>query len=682
MFESRRTTQCEQIDIIWNKREVFLLSLFCKERAESFRLTVQEDVVIIELESETERLRPVFGPQQYFDPRQGAAYMVRLSNESGCSYENRTLSIYQHKDWWIRPGFFHRIEDLPQRTQLFLMQDGADYFVLLAVCGKNHRSDMQGSPEGILVTVASNAGNRQRIDDISLVMSAGRNPYECCQKAVKSALRFLGRTAMQREERSYPAMFDKLGWCSWDAFYQAVSHRGILDKLQEFAEKKLPLAWVLIDDGWLDADYDQMVLKGFDARKENFPQGLAGCVREIKEKYGIQQVGVWHAIMGYWNGLEKGSRAEAAYQDEVERLPDDRILPAVDAGKAFRFFDQWHSYLRNKCGIDFVKVDGQSAISLAYAGLHTYGRASSGIQKGLNASAALHFRNQIINCMGMAAEDMWNRPSSAIARNSDDFVPEAEHGFWEHALQNAYNSLLQGQFFYGDWDMFFSDHADNGRNSMLRAVSGGPVYVSDQVGRTDPRYILPLILKDGTILRCEAAGQPTVDCLFENPLQSNKPFKIFNRYQDAVLVAAFHLGTGKCCEGSLALTDILLTSGDYIVYAWKTGELYCLQQEAQIPIILGENESELFYILPAKGDFLPLGILEKYLPGSCIEVIYQRERKWMFRITESGTFGFVSHCKPQLVRINTETGQPTEKEKDFYQLELKQEEEYIVEIIL
>lgn len=242
--------------------------------------------------------------------------------------------------------------------------------------------------------------------------------------------------------------------------------------MQEFRTKKIPVKWVLVDDGWLSADYEEQTLTDLDARKSQFPYGLYGCVQELKKEYGIDKVGVWHAVMGYWNGVREGTAAHAALQAGIKALPDGRLVPAPAADKAFLFYERWHDYLRNHCGIDFVKVDGQSAISLAYGGMETYGEASREIQKGLNASAALHFENRIINCMGMASEDMWNRPSGAVARSSDDFVPNEQNGFREHVIQNGYNNLLQGQFYWGDWDMFYTDHTENRCNSMLRAVSG------------------------------------------------------------------------------------------------------------------------------------------------------------------------------------------------------------------
>ena len=38
---------------------------------------------------------------------------------------------------------------------------------------------------------------------------------------------------------------------------------------------------MLIDDGWLDADYDKKVLFDLDADKERFPEGLKGCVKAV-----------------------------------------------------------------------------------------------------------------------------------------------------------------------------------------------------------------------------------------------------------------------------------------------------------------------------------------------------------------------------------------------------------------
>jgi hypothetical protein len=59
--------------------------------------------------------------------------------------------------------------------------------------------------------------------------------------------------------------------------------------------------------------------------------------------------------------------------------------------------------------------------------------------------------------MGMGSEDMFNRPWSAVSRCSDDFQPEDRAWFIRHILMCSYNGLIQGQYFIGDWDMWWTD---------------------------------------------------------------------------------------------------------------------------------------------------------------------------------------------------------------------------------
>ena len=357
--------------------------------------------------------------------------------------------------------------------------------------------------------------------------------------------------------------------------------------------------------------------------------------------------------MGYWNGVKVGTPAHDALLAGLERLPDGRLLPAPSADKAFLFYDRWHAWLKHHCGIDFVKVDGQSAISLAYGGMKTYGEAGREIQKGLNASAALHFENRIINCMGMASEDMWNRPSSAVSRSSDDFVPNEKNGFREHVIQNGYNGLLQGQFYWGDWDMYYTVHRENRCHSMLRAVSGGPVYVSDKVGETDPAYIWPLIRKDGSIIRCDGVGMPTTDCLLEDPVTSGKPLKIWNRFAECYVVAAFSIHKEEeRCEGVLRVQDIPeLSDHKWLVYHWTGRKISPLEESCEVPVSLAFGEGELYLILPDRQVQL-IGILEKYIGIGGIRRLWEEEDAVGVLVTEPGTFGFAAKRKPGQVLLN------------------------------
>ncbi|MFQ9800140.1 MAG: Sip1-related alpha-galactosidase [Clostridia bacterium] len=145
-----------------------------------------------------------------------------------------------------------------------------------------------------------------------------------------------------------------------------------------------------------------------------------------------------------------------------------------------------------------IKIDNQSMVNRFYKGLAPVGEIARSYHDGMEASVGEHFDNAMINCMGMASEDMWNRAISPISRCSDDFMPENSEWFHKHILQCSYNSFVQGQFYYCDWDMWWSDDGQAEKNSILRGISGGPIYVSDPIGRSKKRF--------WTLLFCQMAG--------------------------------------------------------------------------------------------------------------------------------------------------------------------------------
>lgn len=98
-----------------------------------------------------------------------------------------------------------------------------------------------------------------------------------------------------------------------------------------------------------------------------------------------------------------------------------------------------------------------------------------------------------------------------------------------HMVHCAYNSLWMGNFIHPDWDMFQSTHPCAEFHAASRAISGGPVYVSDCVGQHNFELLKKLVLPDGSILRCQHYALPTRDCLFEDPLHDGKTMlKIWN----------------------------------------------------------------------------------------------------------------------------------------------------------
>lgn len=79
-------------------------------------------------------------------------------------------------------------------------------------------------------------------------------------------------------------------------------------------------------------------------------------------------------------------------------------------------------------------------------------------------------------------------------------------------------------------------------HAAARAVSGGPVYVSDAPGAHEFDLLRQLVLSDGSILRAALAGRPTRDSLFRDVLRDGVSLmKVWNCNASTGVVGVFNL---------------------------------------------------------------------------------------------------------------------------------------------
>lgn len=555
----------------------------------------------------------------------------------------------------MRPAFGENLAELPPKSQLVIEEQGEGYLVLLAVCGEN-RVDLEGTKEGILVTLSSNVCNQTAVSDLALVYGQGQDPYGLTEEAVSYGLALTGKGLRLRRDKKFPEIFEKIGWCTWDSLGQSVSEKAVFEKMEEFKEKGIPIPWVLIDDGWSCAEREKQTLTGLDADPDKFPDGIKGTVRALKERFHVEWVGVWQAIKGYWNGVEEGTEAYREMRQYLMRYPNGELMMRPETEAAFGFWNRWHSYLK-QAGVDFIKVDSQSSFSIACRGRYGYAEAARAIHTGLEASADLNFGGNLINCMGMAPEDIWNRQSAALSRNSDDYTPTVPGSFGEHVLQNCYNSVYHGCFYWGDWDMVWSRHEDVKPSMMIRALSGGPVYLSDGAGTTDPEEVWPVILKDGTILRCQDVARPTLDCLVDGGRRKNGLLKLYNQCKETVYAAAVSVGeTKETLTGQLMASDFPFEIGEtFWVYNWKRQEAQLCGKNTVYDFTLAHRDAELFLLIPRKHKLEVVGMTDKYIAGAAAEWYNEGSDCCVAVLKCDGDFGFLTQSR---VKAVTEENRP------------------------
>ncbi|CAM4301436.1 hypothetical protein FHS16_000629 [Paenibacillus endophyticus] len=620
------------------------------------------DVLLAAVEAETVNSND-FGTQLTFASENG----IELTFRPAAPILG-VLANYQHKDWWTRPYFGTDPSSLPARTQSLLWKTESNYYHLLPVVSSKFRVDAAGSPDGYVLRISSFQGGHRSCETLVFAFAGGGAPHNLIKRNAASALKALEYPTLPRESKVYPAILDKLGWCSWDAFYHKVDEEGLFTKAEELKQLGLPVGWVMIDDGW--SAIEDSKLMDFEADSKKFPQGLAHTISILKESYGIKHVGVWHTIVGYWGGVHPNSNIARELHDSLLLVPRGNLIPYPDAGRGFGFWHAWHSYLKRQ-GVDFVKVDSQSAILNYLKEQRSIGEASAAAHQALEASVALHFDNAIINCMGMASENIWHRPKSAVSRNSDDFVPQEKRGFPEHALQNAYNSIYHGAFYWGDWDMYWTKNHDDVQNAVLRSISGGPVYFSDAPGNTDPAKIWPLIYKDGTIIRCDGTPSPTEDSLLSDPTEQALPLKLWNTAGGAGVVAAFHIHKDSAAvTGSIGPADVPGLEGkSFAVYEHFSRQTALIGADDRLPIQLAEGGYALYTLVPMSGSAAPIGLTDKYISSHAVHSMRDESNHTVITLREGGAFVFAAKAAPVHVLCNGKLVKVSMLGESFYEVD-------------
>ena len=337
---------------------------------------------------------------------------------------------------------------------------------------------------------------------------------------------------------------------------------------------------------------------------------------------------------------------ECEFADDLCTAPDGRRIVKPELPHTARWFGALCGKAKS-WGADFVKIDNQGCQQF-YREADAIGKTARAVQTGIEGAVAEHFGGAVINCMGMPSECMFNRPDSAVSRCSDDFMPENREWFTKNILQCAYNGILQGQFYVNDWDMWWTDDGQAEKNSLCRAISGGPIYVSDKLGRTNPEILKPLCLSDGRILRPDESATPTADCLTTDPRTSGKPFKVRNRAGNAGLLAAFNLDREeRPVHGSIGAADVGFSPDTrVVVYDWFAKTCRLLEAGERMEMILTDAEDyRLWWIVPyVSGGVTVLGKTDLYV--GCRATEQTGPDEW--HIPDGGELALVSKNRVRL----------------------------------
>jgi raffinose synthase len=219
--------------------------------------------------------------------------------------------------------------------------------------------------------------------------------------------------------------------------------------------------------------------------------------------------------------------------------------------------------------------------------------------------------------------------------------------------------LWFGEFMQPDWDMFQSAHAWGAFHAAARALSGGPVYVSDKPGEHDFALLRKLVCSDGSVPRCDEPGRPTLDVLLCDPTREDVAFKIYNRSGPAGVVGAFNARVASATSPAPTLRAELgpgdvpdLRGERFASYFHVSGRLEVLAPGERCEFLLEERRFELGTFAPIAGGFAAIGLVDKFNSAATVRATGSSVDQHELAVCDGGTFLAYSERAPKAVELD------------------------------
>jgi hypothetical protein len=593
------------------------------------------------------------------------------------------VAISRSEPWWTRPVFWKQQGFIPDESQLVVARRTVEpkspakpetksarkveHVVLLPLPAGGAMAWARGaavpfSAGGVTVALQAKAAWSLRSGALA-VIGAGDSPYDLVTKVVRHGLAAMGNPTRLRTEKPYPEPFKRVGFCTWNTLYENQTTQNLMAAAQGLADAKFPLGFFIIDSGWQPVSAGNFIsaaLRGFEADAAKIPGGLKALVSDLRRVTGAPWIGVWHSLQGVPGGVDPTSplaKAEAAHLWQGN-LPG--LVPDPTSERGAEFFRNYYKVLR-AADVDLVKVDFQNWTESYVAGRVPLFRALEQSVNNFHAAAFEAFGDRVINCMSMGQNALFNLGNTNVVRNSLDYLlPAGPVGHRRHMLNNIFNALLVSQVAYPDFDMWESYGPFAQAHSVLRALSGGPIYLTGDVAKQNWQLMRRLMLADGTVLRTDAPGLPTRDGLFVEAGQVPVPLKGFARVGNSGIIGAFNaLEDGGAVNGVVRARDVEGLQGErFAVYEHFSERLVVADADQAIPMHLGPDTPALFVVVPIENGFAPIGLLDKYISPRTIRSQKISGNRLTVEVAEGGRFGAYLDEPPKSVTVDGVSAPP------------------------
>ncbi len=540
---------------------------------------------------------------------------------------------------------------------LLLKIDSGNYMALLPLPGPQTMSWLERRDENLFV-VSGNFGSGKVSGEIPLLgWASASDPYDACFKLWQTILKddFYRANTTFRDKKTYPDMFKYLGWCSWEHFRQDITGENLKEAVDMLNKSEIPVRYALIDDGHLKEANGQLIDSA--APNDKFPEGWKPVFDQRREDR-VKWFGLWLNFNGYWNAIHPEN--QLGIDDNLQNLIFEKIWgrEAISNAKVPKpgLLSSLAFYLKMigdaaRFGFDFVKVDNQARNLTINKAMEQPVTKAAGNSRALETACASE-TGGLINCMAHNSICLFNTRRSAVTRCSEDYLMGDKFRAKGHLYNSYVNMSWLGYTVWGDHDMFHSSDPESGRMMAIsKAMSGGPVYLSDVPDGINPDFTLPLCYNDGELLRPLAPAAALPESLFISPAHENEPFRaIAPLTGGAAAVAVYNLTEpDRAIQGYISADDYRnagimiqpqpekweIPPEELVIYDWYSGKARKIGRE---PYTFGMADftDRLFMLCPVRDGWAAIGRPDKYLSPAATEILSSDENSLLLKVAEGG----------------------------------------------
>ena len=158
------------------------------------------------------------------------------------------LALYNCNVHWIVPKTGKKCKDIPSSTQFLLQKTkNGGYGVMLPLISGDLKAAVCGCENGIYISIQGAMAGEEPESAELLYIEYVSDPYGLTNSAVKHISEKLGSFKMRTDKKT-PEFIDKIGQCTWDAFYGSVDEEKVIMGLDSFKKANFPLGFMILDD--------------------------------------------------------------------------------------------------------------------------------------------------------------------------------------------------------------------------------------------------------------------------------------------------------------------------------------------------------------------------------------------------------------------------------------------------